>query len=59
MKELWPGVIRSVGETSLDVNRLEKNLDLIEKEGCLVLQVHEKRAHKMRMSRTEEREHKK
>ena len=30
---LWPKVIRSVGETSLGVSRVETNLDLNLKEG--------------------------
>ena len=57
---LWPGIIRSMGETNLEVNRLETNLVQIkETEEHSVLQVQGKWVHKTRMSRMEEREHKK
>ena len=55
---LWPKVIKSVGETSLGVSRVETNLDLNLREGRIfnVTSVG-KGAHKMRMSKMEEREH--
>ena len=55
---LWPKVIKSVGETSLEVSRVETNLDLNLGEGRIFnVTSAGKGAHKMRMSKMEEREH--
>ena len=56
VKGLWGRVIKSVGKTSLGVRQV---IQIEEKEEYSVLQVWEKRAHKTRMFRMEEKEHKK